>query len=375
SNGIFSPVEIGSTSVQAILKENPSIQTRAEITVPDTEPPKAITATPGSGNQNIPVTSNIQIVFSEDIRFDTIPGGVRIKGANGRDITGKFDLKDKVLSFIPDKPFNDEETITVTATTAIKDMSGNSLASELRFSFSTGIGIWPGDSDNDGNVNILDILPIGQFWNSKGQKRDNPGSNWSIHPAISWQPNKKATYADTNGDGLVDERDIIPIALNWRLSHSLENVALSPANNNMAVYPDADYKAMYQVLESMPIETEGVLALKAILREFILEIENQNKPQKSLLMQNYPNPFNPETWIPYQLKEGSMVKISIFNSFGQLVRDLDLGFKQAGFYMDSDKAAYWDGKNEAGERVSSGCYFYTITTHKPFPIRKMVLKK
>jgi len=80
------------------------------------------------------------------------------------------------------------------------------------------------------------------------------------------------------------------------------------------------------------------------------------KPDHSNLLKNYPNPFNPETWIPYQLEEESDVAISIYDVSGKLIKRLDLGYKSAGIYVSKDRAAYWDGRNEAGEMVSSGVY-------------------
>jgi parallel beta-helix repeat protein len=96
-------------------------------------------------------------------------------------------------------------------------------------------------------------------------------------------------------------------------------------------------------------------------------------PEASLLYQNYPNPFNPDTWIPYRLKEDADVAISIYTSTGQLVRRLSLGHKPAGFYIDRQKAAYWDGKNEAGEHIASGVYFYSIKAGDLTAIRKMAI--
>jgi len=84
------------------------------------------------------------------------------------------------------------------------------------------------------------------------------------------------------------------------------------------------------------------------------------RPKVSQLHQNFPNPFNPETWIPYQLKEDAHVEVRIYALTGQLVRTLSLGHKPAGFYVDRQKAAYWDGRSESGEKVSSGVYFYKI---------------
>jgi streptogramin lyase len=106
----------------------------------------------------------------------------------------------------------------------------------------------------------------------------------------------------------------------------------------------------------------------------IIEITLRNRiPQKTTLLQNYPNPFNPETWIPYELSKGNPVIISIYDTEGKLVRKLDLGYREAGIYVNKSKSAYWDGKNETGEVVSSGVYFYTLVTPEFFQTRKLVI--
>ena len=98
-------------------------------------------------------------------------------------------------------------------------------------------------------------------------------------------------------------------------------------------------------------------------------------PEKSVLLQNYPNPFNPETWIPYNLSEAANVSVIIYDSSGRMVRNLDLGFRDAGTYTDKYKAAYWDGKNDEGEGVASGIYFYTMKAGSLTSTRKMIVAK
>ena len=98
-------------------------------------------------------------------------------------------------------------------------------------------------------------------------------------------------------------------------------------------------------------------------------------PTQFRLLANYPNPFNPETWLPYELAENGSVAIRVYSASGQLVRLLNLGNKPAGFYTTKSKAAYWDGKNEAGEQVSSGAYFYIIQAGKFTATKKMVVAK
>lgn len=110
------------------------------------------------------------------------------------------------------------------------------------------------------------------------------------------------------------------------------------------------------------------------LDETMLKIELPVLVQ-SKLFQNYPNPFNPETWIPFALAEPADVTIRIYNITGQLVKELPLGRRQAGLHLSRDKAAYWDGRNAFGERVSSGVYFYTINAENFTANRKMVIMK
>ena len=97
--------------------------------------------------------------------------------------------------------------------------------------------------------------------------------------------------------------------------------------------------------------------------------------RENALLANFPNPFNPETWIPYQLAKSADVSISIHAIDGKLVRALDLGHQPAGVYYNRSRAAYWDGRNEFGEPVASGVYFYTITAGDFTATRKMLIRK
>jgi len=98
-------------------------------------------------------------------------------------------------------------------------------------------------------------------------------------------------------------------------------------------------------------------------------------PTKFALLQNYPNPFNPDTWLPHQLAEGIDVTIRIYNVSGQLIKGLPLGYREAGYYITRDKAAYWDGTNQSGEKVSSGVYFYQLQAGDFTATRKMLMVK
>ena len=98
-------------------------------------------------------------------------------------------------------------------------------------------------------------------------------------------------------------------------------------------------------------------------------------PAATILGQNFPNPFNPETWIPYQLEDSADVALQIYDMSGSIVRTIDLGFKSRGFYMTRSTAAYWDGRNNMGEQVASGVYFYSLQTSGFSGTRKMLILK
>ena len=201
------------------------------------------------------------------------------------------------------------------------------------------------DVNRDGVVDIHDLVVVAAKFGQNGQND-----------------------ADVNGDGVVDIADLILVA------GAIENAAATPTafglNKNFALTKSIVQKWLKQAhqLNSLDVTTQkGILFLEQLLMALA--------PQKTVLLPNYPNPFNPETWIPYQLSESSDVAIEIYSSDGQLIRTLDLGEKSAGLYQNKDSAAHWDGKNEIGEPVANGVYYYTLTAGQYSATRKMLIRK
>ncbi len=93
-------------------------------------------------------------------------------------------------------------------------------------------------------------------------------------------------------------------------------------------------------------------------------------PEKFDLSQNYPNPFNPTTVIEYALPKASEVKIRIYNILGQKVRNLVDESQEPGYKM-----ILWDGKDDYGNEISSGVYFYRIEAGNFVKCKKMTLLK
>ena len=115
---------------------------------------------------------------------------------------------------------------------------------------------------------------------------------------------------------------------------------------------------------------------------FLHSVEPQQKHfttlgeiKRTSLMQNFPNPFNPETWIPYYLTEAASVTVRIYNVKSELIRSIDVGKQAAGAYTNRQSAAYWDGKDDTGQSVASGVYFYQLLADDFSETRRMVVMK
>ena len=182
------------------------------------------------------------------------------------------------------------------------------------------------------------------------------------------------TRTDVNGDGVVDNDDLTLVTDN------LDTNSMAPSSSDLFSLLD---KAMLETLDPAILETQleilrtqsdgslKYLRAIALLENLLAAI----RPDETRLLANYPNPFNPETWIPYHLANDTDVQISIYDINGTLVRQLDLGYQQAGYYTTRSRAVYWDGRNEFGEQVATGVYFYHLQADNMSLLRKMVILK
>ncbi len=99
------------------------------------------------------------------------------------------------------------------------------------------------------------------------------------------------------------------------------------------------------------------------------------RPASARVLPNYPNPFNPETWLPFELSEASVVSLVVYDVKGRVVRTLDLGRRNAGYHVSRTAAAYWDGRNALGESVGSGVYFYELRAGGARSVGSMTILK
>ena len=206
----------------------------------------------------------------------------------------------------------------------------------------------PADIDGDGTVGILDMILVARSFGLLTASK--PGGS---------------VNEDINSDGVVNISDLILV-----VQHIDEPISNDPA----AAAPEL----IQQWIDMAWTEYDGSLAFqKGItnLENILMALMSEKTEPKTVLFANYPNPFNPETWIPYQLAVPTEVVVTIQTTTGSIVRTLPLGHQSAGVYKTPNSAAYWDGKNDLGEPVTSGIYFYTLTAGDFTATRKMLIRK
>ncbi len=205
--------------------------------------------------------------------------------------------------------------------------------------------------------------------------------------------------ADINGDGIVDTVDLVLVAAHFGET-VVGSVNPNPDVNRDGIVDIVDLLLIINEINSetnaAPAQSHQIASLNAKFLEQWIDMANRlpNRdatvekgiavleqllaaviPTETRLLENYPNPFNPETWIPYQLATNADVTITIYDVRGNLIRTLDLGHQSAGTYYGRSSAAYWDGRNNGGESVASGLYFYTLSAGDFSATRKMLLRK
>ena len=207
----------------------------------------------------------------------------------------------------------------------------------------------PADVNGDGIVSADDLTLVVESFGETIPKNADPNP-------------------DVNGDGVVNIIDVFLV-----FSQS-DDVPAAPALHALTA---ADLRTWINQAENLDISDaspffsdtvqKGIAILEHLLTTLV--------PTETALLPNYPNPFNPETWLPYQLAEAADVTLYIYSVDGTLMRTWELGHQSAGRYHSKNRAAYWDGKNEYGEVVASGLYFYTLSAADFTTTRKMLIRK
>ena len=285
-------------------------------------------------------------VVSENLRRDLstwklVPEPTVTLGATALAGTGNGDGTLATLTF---EVLDAKESLLILSDVILTDSTGDQL-SQLPFSaVVTKAQTVPEDVNGDGVINILDLVKVASRF---GKALAGP--------------------EDVNRDGIINIIDLVKVA--GAIGGGGAAPTLHP--QVLGAFSAADVQhwltQAQQMALSDPLSQRGLRFLEQLLAALI--------PKATVLLANYPNPFNPETWIPYQLSEPAAVTVQIHDVKGALVRHLDLGHQSAGIYEDRHRSVYWDGRNEVGEPVASGVYFYTLTAGDFTATRKMLIRK
>jgi len=180
--------------------------------------------------------------------------------------------------------------------------------------------------------------------------------------------NPEYPKVDVNNDGDVNILDLLIVALHYGES------CIGSAPMKSTSLPRKHLNSVERWLTEARLVDDGsyvfrigINTLEGLLSSVI--------PEKTVLLPNFPNPFNPETWIPYDLAQNANVHIEIYDLKGEIIRKLNLGYQEVGTYRTKERAAYWDGRNSIGEFVASGVYFCSLNTGKLKVIRQMVIHR
>ena len=379
----FSPPDTNEYSaVMTIISDDPAYPEYevhlSGIGVLEQVPPYVRWTAPDSAETDFYITSDVEIMISEPLDTLTLaPNSVVITSSEGAPVDGTMEYIPTSwgIRFAPDTILNPLDSFTVLVSGALKDSAGNSLdgdgdgigegspQDDYWFWFTTGPGVFPGDANNDGIVNEVDVLPLGVYWMTAGHERegDDP-TGWFIQPAHSWDE-LAATYADCNGDGEVNDGDLGVIESNWGLTHSMGGPVYIFTNSDLIKYQGA-FEAIY-----FELGHGSNNAASAAIRDLIGKyVEVEAGPDQFSLAQNYPNPFNPTTYIQFNLPTECHVTLTVHNILGQTVATLLDGTQDAGYGRVA-----WNGKSGAGETLPSGIYFYRLTAGSFTSVRKMMM--
>ncbi len=203
----------------------------------------------------------------------------------------------------------------------------------------------PADVNGDGTVNILDLVSVASKFGTQGQN----------------------LTADVNRDGIVDIRDLVFVA------GMFGDAAAGPSAHPQAPETLTAAAVRGWLTDARALEVRGPIMKRGVV--ILQQLLASLTPTETELLANYPNPFNPETWIPYRLAEDAFVTLTIYDQDGQVVRTLEVGHQSAAVYENRSKAIYWDGRNQVGEQVASGVYFYHLSTGNYSATRKMLILK
>ena len=300
-----------------------------------------VTATSGSGERQATATQTLTITVTDVDEAPAQPAAPTVTAAaatptqlsvswtaptNAGPAITDYDVRYRADVTAPNGDFTDAHYNGTTTSTTLTDLKpSTSYQVQVRADNGEGIGPWsdagtaktaaqPEDVDNDGDVDINDLLAVISNFGST-----SPGRN------------------DVDKDNDVDADDIRQVFNELLTAERAAAGAPAQAARRITHTAEALHHYVQQTKQNGMLDGNlhrGLRVLEELIEPFLM-------PDETALLRNYPNPFNPETWIPYQLSKSSDVTFSIYSVNGTLVRTLSLGYQAAGVYRSRSRAAYW----------------------------------
>ena len=124
------------------------------------------------------------------------------------------------------------------------------------------------------------------------------------------------------------------------------------------------------LVENIQTEEIDSLLIYLTVEALTASLEHSINPIEFNLYQNYPNPFNPSTAIPFSVPLNQDVRLNIYDLLGKEVLTVNFNKLTKGHHTFT-----WDGKNQLGNLVGAGVYFYRLENNSKTFIKKMILLK
>lgn len=225
-----------------------------------------------------------------------------------------------------------------------------------------GYTVYPGDANNDGIVDVRDILPLGRFYGVTGAARTGGSLTWGPQVlGTPWSPTPEACYADCNGDGTVDATDVNGIINNW---YRTVTGPEAPQVNRLAVCEE-----LLREIDAQQPVSGGMLEIRRAVVSYMTR--ELGVVFNYTLEQNWPNPFNPSTTIRFSVAENVPVAtLSVYNLLGQLVWE-----KKLTDVLPGKHEVIWSGETLGGKKAASSIYIYKLSAGSFTSVKRMLLIK
>ncbi len=253
-------------------------------------------------------------------------------------------------------------------------------------------GYWYNDIANNYSYELLKSGDGGMNWTEKvegmiGNGRINILVIDPVAPYIIYAGANNALYKSLNGAdswtnmGRIGVTSLLvdPVSTNVIYAGAYDGVSRSlNGGSNWSQMNEGLTVTNTTALALDPVQTNRIYAatygggiFTYVTSEAVKEKKDSGPlPKTFTLYQNYPNPFNASTQIRYAIPEASDIQLNIYNIKGELIRALDYGLKNPGFYV-----AEWNGRDNDQSILGTGVYFCHFVVNGITMTQKMLLMK